>query len=303
MEKVNRKRAQGVNYVDCVTSKDVNEYTKKKPFRVILSENVVVWCNKDGYCTGNYMIFQSKDCIYYLRVLYGDRYDFVFLFYHSSGHAKKQVNGKDATKTKKLHSGRLQHPTFIKDKKRYLWSFHEPTNTNMAQVVKDKLINWDREPGPSGGPFYLTPSDRLAHWEDQLLPLVTINMTKEELIDEIVAKTTDKPTTNHSELINKDEKAINNIAKKLQIPFSENITHKTVDLYKNELVDKITNEAAAAATLICGRIGLSKETLKHIRKITSKLNIDTTKVITHLVKYGIKNKGRGLVQVLWQRFY
>ena len=66
-------------------------------------------------------------------------------------------------------------------------------------------------------------------------------------------------------------------------------------------MDKITNEPAAAATLVGGRIGLSKETLNQPRKIAAKLNIDTTKVITHRVKYGLKKKGKGWLQVLWER--
>ena len=79
---------------------------------------------KYGYWTGNHMVFHFEDCIDCLRVLYGDRYNFVFHFDHRSGHAKNQVNGKDATKMKIFHGGRLQHPTLIKEKKGYLWSFH-----------------------------------------------------------------------------------------------------------------------------------------------------------------------------------
>ena len=108
----------------------------------------------------------------------------------------------------------------------------------MAQVGKEKLLNWDGEPGPSGGPFYLTPSEWLEQWEDQLLPLVPGKLTKADLIDEIVAKNTGDPTTNHAELTKKDEKAIKRIARKLKIPFSEKITHKKVDLSKNELAEK-----------------------------------------------------------------
>ena len=133
------------------------------------------------------------------------------------------------------------------------------------------------------------------------MPLAPRKLTKEDIIDEIVAKKTGEPTTNHAELMKKDEKSIKKIAKKLKIPFSENITHKTADLSKKKLVERITNEAAAVATLVGGRIGMSKETLKHLRKIAAKLKIDTTKVITHRVKYGLKNKGKGLIQVLWER--
>ena len=39
--------------------------------------------------------------------------------------------------------------------------------------------------------------------------------------------------------------------------------------------------------MVGGRIGLSKETLKHLRKIATKLKIDTTKVRMHRVKYGL----------------
>ena len=154
-------------------------------------------------------------------MLHDDQFNCVFLFDHISGHANKQVNGKDATKMKKIHGGRLQHPTLIKEKKEYLWSFRDPNNTKIAQVGKEKLLNWYGEPGPYGGPLYLTPSERLAQWGDQRLLLVPRKLTKKELIDEIVAKNTGEPTTNHSELTKKDEKSIKKITKKLKIPFSE----------------------------------------------------------------------------------
>ena len=81
----------------------------------------------------------------------------------------------------------------------------------MAQVGKEQLLNWYGEPGPSSGPLYLTPSERLAQWEDQMLPLVPRKLTKEDIIDEIVAKNTDNTNTNHAELMKKEEKAIKKI--------------------------------------------------------------------------------------------
>ena len=70
--------------------------------------------NKYGYWTGNHMILQFENCIDCLQVLYGERYDLVFFFDHSSGHAKKQVNGKDTTKMKTFHGRILQHQNLIK---------------------------------------------------------------------------------------------------------------------------------------------------------------------------------------------
>ena len=168
-----------------------------------------------GYWTVNNMILQFKECIYCLQVLHSDQYELVFLFDHISSHANKQMNGKDATKMKKIQGGILQHPTFIKENKGYLWLFHHPTNTKMTQVGNEQLLNWYGEPGPFGGPFYLTPPERLAQWEGHLLPLVPRKLTKKEIIDEIVVKNTGDTTTNHAELMKKVEKSIKEISKKL----------------------------------------------------------------------------------------
>ena len=102
------------------------------------------------------------------------------------------------------------------------------------------------------------------------MPLAPRKLTKEDIIDEIVAKKTGEPTTNHAELMKKDEKSIKKIAKKLKIPFSENITHKTVDLSKKKLVEKIMNEPYTAATLVGVHIGLSKKTPKQPRQFAEK---------------------------------
>ena len=81
LEKLNRMRAQDVHYFDCVAAQDVNEHTKNKyltesPFMRMLEYGA----NKDKYWIGNDMIFKFEDCIDFLRVLYGGRYDFSPLF-------------------------------------------------------------------------------------------------------------------------------------------------------------------------------------------------------------------------------
>ena len=81
LEKLNRMRAQDVHYFDCVADQDVNEHTKNKyltesPFMRMLEYGA----NKDKYWIGNDMIFKFEDCIDFLRVLYGGRYDFSPLF-------------------------------------------------------------------------------------------------------------------------------------------------------------------------------------------------------------------------------
>ena len=72
----------------------------------------------------------------------------------------------------------------------------------------------------SGVLFCLTPFEWLVHWEDHILPLVPRKPTKGELIDDFFAENTGKLTTNHAELMKKDEKAIKKISKKPKILFS-----------------------------------------------------------------------------------
>jgi hypothetical protein len=57
--------------------------------------------NEDGYWMENHMIVQFEDRFDCLKVLLQDKYDFVFLFDHSSGHVRKRINGLDASKMTK----------------------------------------------------------------------------------------------------------------------------------------------------------------------------------------------------------
>ena len=69
---------------------EVRGTTKKKP----LTESPFLvkfeFGGSNGYWNGNHMITQTEDCIDCLKVIYEDNFDFVFLFDHSSGHAKKR---------------------------------------------------------------------------------------------------------------------------------------------------------------------------------------------------------------------
>ena len=63
---------------------DVNGTLKKK----MLEESPFVQlfeygANKEGYWTGNHMILQLEDCIDCLKSVYGDTYEFLFLFDHA----------------------------------------------------------------------------------------------------------------------------------------------------------------------------------------------------------------------------
>mmetsp|Transcript_27620 Transcript_27620/g.59008 ORF Transcript_27620/g.59008 Transcript_27620/m.59008 type:complete len:743 (+) Transcript_27620:485-2713(+) len=174
MKNINEKRKNDVEYFDKVAAKDVLETTKKKD----LTESPFVrklWygSNNEGYWTGNHMIVQLEDCMDCLTVLFGETYDFVFLFDHSSGHAKKRVNGLDAEKMNSGHGGLKQHPTMIKEKEGYLGPYHDPENPLMVKVGEEQSLVWEESDlcSPEHGPFYVPQDKRLERRHDILIPV------------------------------------------------------------------------------------------------------------------------------------
>ena len=52
------------------------------------------------------MIFQLKDCVDCLKVLFNDQYQFLFLFNHSCGHGKKRQDGLNIENMLKSYGGK-----------------------------------------------------------------------------------------------------------------------------------------------------------------------------------------------------
>lgn len=74
------------------------------------------------------MATQLEDCVDALKVML-PHFDFVLLFDHSSGHARKRVNGLDAGKMQKGFGGQQpwMRPTLIKENEAI--SAHTTTQT------------------------------------------------------------------------------------------------------------------------------------------------------------------------------
>jgi hypothetical protein len=61
------------------------------------------------YWDYNHMVFQMEDCIDVLHVLHGvNKYDYQFLYNHSSGHDKQRPDGLSVTRMTKYFGGRRQ---------------------------------------------------------------------------------------------------------------------------------------------------------------------------------------------------
>ena len=158
LDATNAKR-MGEEYFDKEAAMDVNGTLMKKnllesPFVQLFEYGA----NKEGYWTGNHMILQLEDCIDCLKSVYGDTYDVVFLFDHSSGHAKKRADGLDASRMNKGFGGQLQRRTLIKDDS-YLGPYTHP---QMVRVGHYQTLNYDSADDWERGPFDMDATKREA---------------------------------------------------------------------------------------------------------------------------------------------
>ena len=70
------------------------------------------------------------------------------------------------------------------------------------------------------------------------------------------------------------------------------------EITKKELVDALMNTDHEKDD---GRLTLSKMLVRDLCKLAANLGIPTTKLVTHQMKPGWAGKGKGLLQVLWER--
>ena len=151
---------------------------------------------KDNYWDYNHMALQIEDCIDCLKVIY-PQYDYVFLLDHSSGHAKKRVNGLDAG-SDAMNVGyggeqSTQRPTLIESIDGFCGPYWNSEETNHVVVGEEqKLVFPDSDHVTmDDGPFEMTLEERLQSRLDVYEDIPEdkqkeVDKTKQELMDEFI---------------------------------------------------------------------------------------------------------------------
>ena len=242
-------RRDGNDYFDAAAAAEVNGTSKKAPLTNSPFVKLFEFGGRNGYWTGNHMILQTEDCIDCLQVIFESRYDFVFLFDHSSGHAKKRAGGLSVTSMTKGFGGEMLRNTKIEMHDGYLGPYHDTTNHKMVQVGDEQVLIFSMDTDDEDGPFYLPPEKRRA--------------------------------TRYS-------------TKVLLPPEKAGEKNRT----KNELIDHIMSTPHGEAE---GRNTLSKMLLRDLQKTASQLGLPTKKHVTHRVISGWEGRGKGMLQILWER--
>jgi hypothetical protein len=179
LEEINYQR-RGRNYIDTDASMAVHGQAGKKdlkesPFVVSFE----LGANNEGYWTYNHMSVQFEDCVDCIKVLY-PQFDFVFMFDHSQGHAKKLTNGLDAYSMNRGYGGAQprMRESKIKEHDGYLGMYQHTLSVGDIQ-------SFTFQPGDFG-PFWMTFEERELNRHHRILPpLPGIPRTRNKTIAEL----------------------------------------------------------------------------------------------------------------------
>ena len=92
----------------------------------------------NGYWTGNHTIIQIEDCTDCTKEVFGDQFEIIFLFDHSSGHSKKRTNGLDVRGMNKSWGGKVMRPTLIENGS--VGQFYPPDNPAMVSTREHNIL-------------------------------------------------------------------------------------------------------------------------------------------------------------------
>jgi len=134
------KQREGNHYFDRDAATDIHDTTEKRALTESPFVRTFEFGGSNGYWTGSHTIIQTEDCIDCLKVLFGEKYETVFLFDHSSGHAKKRLNGLDAKKMTKGWGGKPMRPTLIEQMDGFVGPFYDANNPRMVRIGEEQSM-------------------------------------------------------------------------------------------------------------------------------------------------------------------
>lgn len=141
--------------------------------------------NQDGYWNYNTMVLQFEDVVNFLTCLFGNKYEYIFYFDHSSGHDRNRPDGLNANELNKYFGGKQtkMRKSEIKNVS-YLGTFDHADKLIVGQT--QSMIF---EPGDAG-PFYYSNDEKERRKNDiETNEEVRKKYSRAFLIDKIKEKT------------------------------------------------------------------------------------------------------------------
>jgi len=115
---------------------DVHGHARKQALMMTPFVRTLEFGGSNGYWNGYHMTVQTEDSIDYLRVLFPEKYDYVFLYDHTSSHAKKRVGGLNVVNMNKGYGGENMCSTLIEQLEGYLGPYHNAANPRRSRLAR-----------------------------------------------------------------------------------------------------------------------------------------------------------------------
>ncbi|KAI2512808.1 hypothetical protein MHU86_1596 [Fragilaria crotonensis] len=162
LDEVNEQRF-GKKYADEDAAIEILGSPNKKPLTKTKSPFLLFFEygeNREGYWTYNNMVIQFEDAVDVLRVIH-PTFDFIFLFNHSSGHAKQRPDGLNHHKMNRTFGGRAtrMQNTIIEQEQGFLGNFPRILEAGDTQSLVFKASD--------PGPFWMSDAEREESRHDQ----------------------------------------------------------------------------------------------------------------------------------------
>jgi hypothetical protein len=168
--RINEMR-MGKEYFNAVAANEVNDTALKPALTTSPFIHLFEFGGRNGYWMGNHMILQMEDCSDCLKVILDERYEFGFLFDHSSGHAKKRSCGLDIKSLNTGFGGEMLRNSIIEEHNGYIGPFHNRLNPHMIAVGQEQTFVYTRPEDIANVPFYLTDGEKETKRKDTLVSL------------------------------------------------------------------------------------------------------------------------------------
>jgi hypothetical protein len=148
------RRSLGATYTDTRAAMEILGTTFKSPLNESpFIKYLYIGVNNEGYWNSYYMSLQFEDVVDCLQVLYPE-FDFVFMFDHSQGHARKRDGALNALNMSKSYGGAqpVMRDTIVMEEEGYL-GLHLPA----LRVGDTQSMVFNAN---DGGPWYLSPEQQ-----------------------------------------------------------------------------------------------------------------------------------------------
>jgi hypothetical protein len=282
LDEVNEHRL-GQVYADEEAAIKVHGCSKKMPLTKSKSSFLLFFKygeNGEGCRNYNNMVIQFEDAVDVLRVMH-PQFDFIFLYDHSSGHAKQRPDGLNHFWMNCSYGGKATHmrTTLIEQREGYLGSFPQILEHGDTQ----SLVFSETD----SGPFWLSDSQKDECRHDKRfctfndVKLTSIEMKEEELEKKGIAEedATSPRTT----------RQLRDLCQQHQIPISRTVEN-VIERNRAELELELRRRGILTK-------GKNKRELVDLCRAN---NIARTRT-AEKIKEGWMGKAKGLSQVLWER--